>query len=371
MGSPGTDTPAPRRPSFRLRRAFGLGICLIALAVQAAPATATTTWTRNLYASSAFLYQDPYAYACTAASTMIMLNTIAYRQTGGPGFRWTSYRVKNNTVNPKDPRDMTSILWFEKAHDTLSSLGRGSDPHGWRNALNLYGWGSAAMTDASRNVYRDLEYTSYDAAVHAAVRSIARFGMPVGIAAWAGRHAQVMTGYVVEGADPAISNSFTVRYVYISDPLKTDGYVNAKITNTGFKGGNLKVRFQRYRETDSPFDDGYAPGWLRSSVSPTKGTSEWYSRWVIIAPIRAGLPVDSPPPDPTPTPTPDPTPTATAGSTSSPTATPAPTSEATASPAPTATSTATPTSAASPSSGPDAPSTVSPTGSDPAPNPAP
>jgi hypothetical protein len=160
-------------------------------------------------------------------------------------------------------------------------------------------------------VYDDLEYTTYDAAVHAAVQAIARFGMPVGILGWAGKHAQLMTGYVVEGDDPAQSDAFSVLFVYLSDPLSADRLVNTKISNATFKGGSWRVRFQPYRETDSPYDDPYKPGWKRSAVSATWGPSEWYHRWVIVAPIRAGLPTGDPDPTPTPSPTPTPTPTPT------------------------------------------------------------
>jgi hypothetical protein len=311
---------------------------------------AAQTWTVNLYTWRAFLYQDPFATACTAATTMIMLNTIAYRHAGGEGFLWTPYRVKNDTANRYDFRDMTSILWFERAHDTLSAFGAGSDAHGWRNALNYYGWGSKAMTDPASAVYDDLEYGSYDTAVHAAVRAIAKFGLPVGIISWAGRHAQVMTGYVVDGADPASSDAFTVRDIYLSDPLYKDGYVNTMVSNASFKAGALHLRFQSYREADSPYDDPYQPGWKRSSVS--YGSSEWYQRWVIVAPIRAGLPDANPTPTPSPTPSPIPTPT--------PDPTPAPSVTPTAAPtiAPTAPPTVKPSASAaasiapSPSTGP-------------------
>ncbi|HLO36426.1 MAG TPA: hypothetical protein VK194_10105, partial [Candidatus Deferrimicrobium sp.] len=266
------ELPVPGRSRRRtsLRRSLALIIGLAALLGQSTPArvNAADVWTVNLFTSRAFLYQNPYATACTAASTMIMLNVIAYAHTGGDGFRWTPYRIKNNTANRSDVRDMTSILWFARSHDTLSLSGSGSDGHGWRNALNYYGWGSKAMTDPTLSVYDDLEYTSYDAAVHAAVVAIARFRMPVGIVSWAGRHAQVMTGYVVTGEDPAVSDAFVVRYVYLSDPLYSDHYVNLRLTNNSFKAGTLRLRFQAYRETDSPYDDGLRPGWRRSSVSP-------------------------------------------------------------------------------------------------------
>ncbi|HEX2754612.1 MAG TPA: hypothetical protein VHM48_04075 [Candidatus Limnocylindrales bacterium] len=311
-----------RRPAG-LRRTLALVVGLVALFSHwsPAPANAAPTWTLNLYTSSAFVYQDPYPTACTAAATMIMLNAIAYRHTGGNAFRWTASRVKND-ANTSNTHDMTSILWFERSHDTLSARGYGSDGHGWRNALNAYGWGSAAMTDPTQWVYDDLGFTSYDAAVHAAVRAIAQYRMPVGILAWAGGHAQVMTGYVVDGDDPALSDAFTVRYIYLSDPLYKDHFVNTKVSNATFKSGTWRIRFQAYRETDSPYDDPYKSGWKRSSVSPAYGPSEWYHRWVIVAPIR--LPAGVPDPTPTPTPPPNPTPTPDPTATPAPTATPSP-----------------------------------------------
>jgi hypothetical protein len=344
-----------RRDRPGLRRFVALAIGFAALFAQSSPvpANAAATWSVNLYDWRAFVYQDPYATACTAASTMIMLNVIAYRHAGGDAFRWTPYRVKNNK-NLADHRDMTSILAMERGHDTLALLGSGSDAHGWGNAVNYYGWGLAAMKDPAQSVYDDLEFSTYDRAVHAAVRAIAMYGMPVGIVGWAGRHAQVMTGYVVDGEDPAISDLFTVRYVYLSDPLYADQYVNKKVSNASFKAGALHLRFQAYRETDSPYDDPYTPGFKRSSVSPTRGPSEWYHRWVILAPIRAGIPVIDPPPNPTPTPTPTPEPNPAPAETPAPTPIPTETPPDSPSPRPVASvdSSAEPPASAEPSTAP-------------------
>jgi hypothetical protein len=216
---------------------------------------------------------------------------------------------------------MTSIMGFERAHDTLRDTSAGSDAHGWRNALNYYGWGRAAMTDPAKRVYDDRQFATFGGAVKAAVRAIARYNKPVGILSWAGQHAQVMTGYVVTGANPATSNDFTVKYVYISDPLHSDGIRNKAFSLKSFRSGDLHHRFQAYREIDSPKDDGYSSGWKHSSVSPTVGSSEWYHLWVIIAPIRNGIPEPTTSPTPTPSPTPVPSPAPTA----SPTPTPSPT----------------------------------------------
>lgn len=349
-----------RRPTSLRRLALVIGIAALFAQSATGPASAATTWTRNLYNWRAFVYQDPYATACTAASAMIMLNVIAYQHAGGDAFRWTPYRVKNNKTNPADHRDMTSILAMERGHDTLALLGSGSDAHGWGNALNYYGWGLAAMTDPTRSVYDDLEFSSYDAAVHTAVRAIAQYAMPVGIVGWAGRHAQVMTGYVVDGADPAVSDAFTVRYIYLSDPLYADHIVNLKVSNSSFRAGMLRLRFQAYRETDSPYDDKYTPGFKRSSVSPTRGPSEWYHRWVILAPIRAGMPPVAPPspdpsPTPAPTPTPDPNPTPTPTPAAQPTPTPDPTAASSAAVAATA-----PAESSTPAASVDAPASTEP-----------
>jgi len=269
---------------------------------------AASTWSKNLWMTGAFLYQDPYYTACTSAATMFMLNTIAIRGTGGAGFGWRSTLVKNDASNP---RDLTSILAWERANDTLASSSAGSDAHGWRNAVNYFGWGSAALSDPTRMVYDDLTFTSFGSAVHAAVRAIARFDKPVGVLAWAGGHAQVLTGYVVTGENPVTSDSFTVNSLWLSDPLKSDGYVNAKISLATFQSGDLHVRFRKYVETDSPYDDMYTAGYLRSSVAPTTAPSEWYGRWVIVAPIRRGLPsttTSSPSPTRAPVATPTPAP---------------------------------------------------------------
>jgi len=289
---------ARRRPTLRPANALVVPLLATFLALGAmlpGAVAGASTYSRNLWVSSAFLYQDPYRTACTAASTMTMLNMVAYRGTGGYGFVWTPYRVKNNP-DPSDKRDMTSILSFERSHDTLITSTSGSDPHGFRNALNAYGWGKGAMTSASLMPYMDFAYKSFDKALKAAVKAIARRQMPVAVLTWAGRHAQVMTGYVVVGENPRVSDSFTVTYVYVSDPLMSDDVVNRKLSYAAFKSGALKYRFRAYREADSPYDDPYLDGVIASSVSATAGPSEWFNRWVIVAPVRNGLPVPTPTP---------------------------------------------------------------------------
>jgi hypothetical protein len=230
----------------------------------------------NLFKLAGFRYQDTNFYACTATSVQNMLNFIAIGGRGGTGFRWSV----NLTATRRD-----ALLVWERTHDTLAG-GNGSDPHGWRNALNYYGWGAAALLEGSR-VYEDYQFSSYERAMKGAVRTIVRTRKPVGIAAWAGQHAQVITGYDGLVGDPferdasgAYTNAFTFAAVYLSDPLKADASMNRRFTYGSLASTtNLTFRFRRYLETDSPYDDGYTPGWVRAR-------DEWYGRWVIVAPIR-------------------------------------------------------------------------------------
>jgi hypothetical protein len=340
----------------RIRRSplVALLVSLVLLAgLLPAQAAAATAWRFNLYRSAGYLTQNPYSTACVAAATMMMLNFTDLSGGGGNGFRWTSTRVKNSS-DPANKRDLTSVLSFARSHDTLAIGRPGSDPHGWRNALNYYGWGLSAMTTPSLRVYEDKAYTSFDTALKSAVIAIARNKMPVGMLGWAGGHAQVIHGYLVVGEDPRVSSNFTVSALYISDPLYADNYVNRLLWYSTLKVGPTRIRFQRYRETDSPYDDPYTPGWKRSSTAST--TSEWYLKWVLIVPIRPGMPDVEPTPDPSPTPTPTPPPspaegdgapgsdggTGTTQNRTAPDPTPSPTSTPAATPTPTPTATATP-----------------------------
>ncbi|HEY5629275.1 MAG TPA: hypothetical protein VIR16_07165, partial [Candidatus Limnocylindrales bacterium] len=114
-----------------------------------------------------------------------MLNFIALTGSGGPNFLW-------KPTTSSATRD--ALLLFERRHDTLANTSRGTDPHGWRNALNYYGWGAAAV-QSSGMVYKDVRYSTYSDAIHAAVRQLVLTRKPVGILGWAGHHAQMLTGY--------------------------------------------------------------------------------------------------------------------------------------------------------------------------------
>jgi hypothetical protein len=231
------------------------------------PAAAPAIYSKDLFDGSLFRYQNPDGTACTATATEVMLNFIATKGSRGDGFTWsptTSYDTQE------------SILAWTRANDTLDAGAPGSDPHGWRNALNYYGWGSYTTFGARH--YEDLSYSSSASAIKAAVAAVARENKPVGLLAWSGGHAQILTGYEVYGLDPATSADFEVIAVYLSDPLSGDGLLDTRITYAGLQSGPTSYRFAPYTWTDSSADDPYMAG-------STPSWHEWYGKWVIIAPV--------------------------------------------------------------------------------------
>jgi hypothetical protein len=266
VGQPGVrqawtqNTPMPKLAQTGLASTATAGPAPLPLATP-------QLYKRDLYDGSRVRYQDPDMTACTATATEMMLNFTASKGTTDEGFVWsptTSYGTQE------------SILAWERANDTLEASAPGSDPHGWRNALNHYGW--TEFTDPRSRHYEDLAYSSYASAVKAAVVAIATENQPVGILGWAGGHAQIMTGYEVYGADPAVSSDFTVEAVYLTDPLAADRIRDLRIPYAAFGSGSAVYRFQAYTWRDSPIDDPYMPGSLASY-------REWYGKWVIVAPI--------------------------------------------------------------------------------------
>ena len=230
----------------------------------------------NIFSSSLLRYQDPNYSACTAAAAQTMLNFVSHAGSGGADFRWT--RSVSGTL-----RD--SILAWERSHDTMSG-GRGSDPHGWRNALNYYGWGPGSLV-AGQRVYDDFSFNTYELAVKAAVRAMIMTRKPVGLLAWAGRHAQFVHGYYGLSGDPfekdsagRYTNRFTFSGFYLTDPLRSSKAANLRISYTNLRDtSTTRFRLRRYYETDSLLDDPYTPGTKRS-------VDEWYGLFVLILPVR-------------------------------------------------------------------------------------
>jgi hypothetical protein len=240
------------------------------IAVLAGQATVpdTTTYVYNLFTPKAVRYQNPDYAACTAASTMVMLNTIYYATD-------PNRRLKPGELEfiwkPDVTRDkQTRILKWERKNMTMPYWQSGSDVHGWRNALNYYGWGSMQA-----GKYADLAFPTFDQAVKATVRSIALTGQPVGILTWYGSHAQYVTGYSVTGQDPRTGSlDFRVNGVYLTDPLKWQRLTNTYVTTRTWRYGGVAISFRPFQQRDSI---------LKDPIDGQFGWREWWKKYVIVA----------------------------------------------------------------------------------------
>ena len=255
------DTPAPDAGGAAPDPLPARDPALVADAVLQSPEA--VTWTLDLYDRRAERWQDPDPTACTAAAVESMLNTIAYAHSDAD-LIWqptTSYSKQE------------AILAYERANMTMLRGSAGTDLHGWRNALNFYGWGAI---DAG--VYRDSAYSSFGDAAKAAVSALAVYRKPVGIPGMGGSHAQFITGYKVVGADPATgSTDFTIVGVYLTDPWHAAHYRDTWVTYSRWQWGWNWLRFAPYSQGDSPY---------RYPLDGNIGRSEWYGKWVILDPMR-------------------------------------------------------------------------------------
>ena len=114
-------------------------------------------------------------------------------------------------------------------------------------------------------------------AAMATVRSIALTNMPVGILAWFGGHAQIVTGYSVTGEDPRTgSTNFKINGVYLTDPLIERRHRNEYVTYQRWLSGTMDVRFMPYYQGESVY---------RDPVDGRVGRTEWWAKFVVVAPV--------------------------------------------------------------------------------------
>ena len=258
--------------SLAIANLVGLGALLVLIAAPMAAAAGPVPRTLDIYDSRAAVWQDPDKLACTSAAAQMMLNVVAYEsaaeyfappdgRAAGPAPRWRPDTSHGTTE---------AMLAYERSNMTMLAASAGSDPHGWRNALNYFGWGSIKA-----GAYEDAAYPSFDAAARAAVLALAQSRRPVGILARGGGHAQLVTGYMVSGEDPRAGGEFTILGVYLTDPLQSVGMRDAFVTLDTWRSGTATIQFTPYLQNDSPFRDG---------MDGNIGTAEWYGKWVIIEP---------------------------------------------------------------------------------------
>ena len=247
---------------------------VMAILMGQAATPARDTYVYNLFQARAVKFQNPDLTACTAAATQSMLNMIYYTssqplsantavQAAQPSFVWRPTLSANKQA---------SILRYARSHMTMPSSKPGSDVHGFRNALNYFGWGSM-----SAGVYADISYRTYDQAVRATVREIALTNQPVGVLSEYGGHIQIATGYSVTGVDPRTGSlDFKVNGMYLTDTLRERRFGNRYVTYEEWRTGPPLVQFYPFLMRDSIYKD---------PIDGKVGYREWWKRYVIVAPV--------------------------------------------------------------------------------------
>ena len=286
LGESGTGRARRLRVPAAIRVAFALAAILTLTAsgsVRAEPpmeGAATEVqppppiWSDNIYNPAVVRFQNPDWAACAAAAAQSMLNLISLSleadvppPRGGSlpstTFRW----MMTNSFEMQE-----QILAYERDNMTMYWSSFGTDAHGWRNALNYYGWGSMRA-----GVYVDSPYSSFDAAARQTIHSLAVTGKPVGILGWFGGHAQYVTGYTVQGDDPRVSNNWRIIGVFLTDPLESDHIRNAFVTYETWRDGPTYYRFSPYYNSDSPFTD---------PIDGASGNAQWWGKWVIVEAVK-------------------------------------------------------------------------------------
>jgi hypothetical protein len=251
---------------------------VMAILLGQAAVPARDTYVYDLYNARAVRYQNPDETACTAAMTLMMLNTISIAATptwtaGVPADAATGAPAGTFIWKPTVAySSQEAILKWERAHMTMGLFKPGSDVHGWRNALNYYGWGSMTA-----GVYTDQSYKTFAQAATATVRAVAMDNMPVGVLAWFGSHAQMVTGYSVTGEDPRTgSTNFKINGVYLTDPLMEQHHWNYYVTYQQWKAGPVNIRFMPFYQKESIY---------RDPIDGKIGKVEWAGKFVIVGPV--------------------------------------------------------------------------------------
>ena len=178
------------RPALRRLALAVLATVFVAGGLTVSDASAATPYRRDLYFRAGYERQID-SRTCVAAGTAMMLNFIARRDLG---------------------LSQMGILRYAQPRDALNdNVQRGSDPLGWSRALTHF-----SERTGKRTVYEWAAYTSKGGALRVAARAIARYGKPVGLLVWSGRHAVVMTGF--ESTRDPRKGDFTLTRIITSDP---------------------------------------------------------------------------------------------------------------------------------------------------------
>lgn len=155
----------------------------------ATPAPTTGPYTMDIYRKSSFVSQVT-SHECMAGAVQNMLNII------GPKIDLTSGR--QNVISNALVANTTKA----------DSHNGGYGPAGWAITMTQFGGGNYAL----------LVDNSLDQAMMDAATALRKTGRPVGLLAWWGAHAWVMTGFQATHDPRAYPGGFAVLGAYIVDP---------------------------------------------------------------------------------------------------------------------------------------------------------
>ncbi len=151
--------------------------------------TVATAYRLDLYRRTAYVRQFTSTW-CVGAAAQMMTN-LARRASNRS---WTN---------------QSALMRYARSHDSLAWWRAGSDPRGWAMTLRRAGAGAT---------YWFRQFPTRQAAIEYAARRIQLTHKPVGILAWSGAHAWVMTGFVAS-ANPSTTGAQVVAAVIVSGPL--------------------------------------------------------------------------------------------------------------------------------------------------------
>lgn len=156
----------------------------------------------NLYSTGDFVSQKT-PYWCIAASTQTMINIM---EDGKP--RRSRKLQKRIHFQARAIDDRFDSFWQEVTGKPRWDQGlHGLGIRDWQMVLDAKGYGPYEVDRAKTRKQ----------AIRKAARAIRLTGRPAGLVVWRGAHAWVMSGFTAS-ADPAWTNRFKVKTVFIQDP---------------------------------------------------------------------------------------------------------------------------------------------------------
>lgn len=186
----------------------------------------------NLYREGAFVSQLT-DYFCLPAAMQTMINIMSDGQ-------------PDTTFETQDRLHTLARTFLIEPY----SGKKGAQPEGWAEGLNAEGYGRFVIAVRPTRLE----------AIRLAAYQLRATGKPVGLLAWRGAHAWVVSGFKAD-ADPLLFDDFTVTHLWIEDvwwPRVSSIWGESTTPNTLYRVEDMNVDFLRYNRPrhDYPDKDG-------------------------------------------------------------------------------------------------------------------